>query len=89
MGESLTTRRPGPSPAVAYARARLAGMHRRARAPGDPEIVDARRELEYVKLVEHAHKIAAELLPLSEDQIEKVVALLKADEKTRAGEPPT
>lgn len=67
-----------PSPAVAAARARLAGLHRRgARDPDDPAVTDARRELEIIKLVEHAQKVADRLPPLTEAQVERVAALLR------------
>jgi hypothetical protein len=63
-------------------RARIAAITRGIRAgerkPDDPELVEARRNLAALRLAEHVAKVVAAAPPLSQEQRERIVALLRA-----------
>lgn len=60
-------------------RARIAGMSSRPnRAPDDPELVEARRNLRALKLAEHVQKVLDGAPPLTDEQRERIAALLRA-----------
>ena len=58
-------------------RARIAGLTR-SRTPDDPDLVEARRRLRAERLAEHVEKVLAELPPLTDEQCQRIVALLTA-----------
>ena len=58
-------------------RARIAGMSSRPnRPPDDPELIEARRNLRALKLEEHVEKVLNGAPPLSDQQRERIAALL-------------
>ena len=60
-------------------RARIAGMSSRPnRAPDDPELIEARRNLRALRLEDHVKKVLAGAPPLSDEQREHIAALLRA-----------
>jgi hypothetical protein len=63
-------------------RGRVAALERGVRAgerqPDDPQLIEARRNLRALRLAEHVAKVLADWPKLSDEQIEKVVALLRA-----------
>jgi hypothetical protein len=67
---------PAPSPATAQCRARVAGLSYR-RDPNDPELVDARRELELSKLEDHVRRVLDAATPLSAEQRTKLAEILR------------
>ena len=58
-------------------RAKIAGLSRDRRAD-DPELLDARRNLRALKLEEHVARVVAEAPPLTDEQRERITALLRA-----------
>jgi hypothetical protein len=70
------------SPAKAHHRAKIAALTRAVRAgerqPGDNELIEARRSLAFERLREQAEQIVADWPALTEQQIENVVAILRA-----------
>jgi hypothetical protein len=65
------------SSATAHHRARIAALSR-DRAPNDPDLVEARRDLRAQRLHEHVDKVLAGWPPLTDDQCRRVAALLTA-----------
>jgi hypothetical protein len=60
-------------------RARIAGMSSRPnRPPDDPELIAARRSLRALRLEEHVQEVLAGAPPLSDEQRERIAALLRA-----------
>lgn len=58
-------------------RARIGGLSSRPnRQPDDPELIEARRNLRALRLEEHVRKTLAEAPPLSDEQRERIAALL-------------
>lgn len=72
-----------PSPDVASARARSAA-YQRHRAPDDPDLVTARRDLAAVTLEQHVRKIVEAAPPLTDEQRERIAALLRPELARRA-----
>lgn len=58
-------------------RARVASLSR-SRKPNDPELVDARRNLRALRLEEHVTRVVAEAPPFTDEQRERIAALLRA-----------
>lgn len=57
-------------------RARVASLTR-SRTPDDPDLADARRNLRAELLAEHVRKIVAEAPPLSDEQRDRIAAILR------------
>lgn len=66
-----------PSPATAHHRARVGALSR-DRQPNDPELMEARRSLRAECLAEHVARVIAEAPPLSDEQLTRIAALLRA-----------
>jgi hypothetical protein len=70
------------SPAKAHHRAKIAAITRAIRAgerpPGDPELVEAQRNFAALKLTEQVTEIIRDWPPLTDQQIENVVGILRA-----------
>jgi hypothetical protein len=59
-------------------RARIAGLSARPnRPPDDPKLVEARLNLRALRLEEHVRKVLADAPPLSDEQRNRIVALLR------------
>lgn len=56
-------------------RARVASLTR-SRKPDDPDLIEARRNLRALRLVEHVQKALADAPPLTNEQRETVARLL-------------
>ena len=56
-------------------RARVAALTR-DRAPDDPDLIDARRQLRYLRLHEHIDKILESAPPLTDEQRDALASLL-------------
>jgi hypothetical protein len=67
---------PAVSPTVAHLRARYAALTR-DRPPDDPERVEAQRSLRAAALAAHVEKVVAGWPPLTDEQIDRVAALLR------------
>jgi hypothetical protein len=69
-------------------RARIAALKRCIKAgerpADDPELVDAQQKLAAAQLVEHIERIIADWPPLTDEQLDRIAALLRAG--SRAGE---
>lgn len=61
---------------AAHLRGRIAGLSR-DRSPDDPELLDARRNLRATMLRDHVQKVLAEAPPLTQEQRDRVAALLR------------
>jgi len=70
------------SPACAHERARIGALSR-SRTNDDPELVEARRNLAALRLQEHVEKIIADWPPLTDQQIDRVVVILRAGQSTQ------
>lgn len=70
---------PAPSPRTAHRRARVGGLSLR-RNPDDPELTEARRELELSKLEDHVNRIVADWPELTGEQLDRIAALLRTGE---------
>lgn len=57
-------------------RARVASLTR-SRTPDDPDLVDARRNLKAARLEHHIESTLAAWPPLTEAQVDRVVAILR------------
>ena len=57
-------------------RARVASLSR-SRDPQDPDLIEARRNLRYLRLEDHIRKVIAEAPPLSDDQRSRLAGLLR------------
>jgi hypothetical protein len=68
---------PAPSSAVAHHRARVGALSR-DRHPDDPEFVSAKRDLAAANLEEHVNRVLAGWPPLSEQQLDRIAAILRA-----------
>lgn len=66
-----------PAPSVARYRAQVAGLSR-DRANDDPDLRDARQNLRAAKLENHIAKVLSEAPPLTDEQRERIAALLRA-----------
>jgi hypothetical protein len=62
---------------ILHERARIGALSR-SRTDDDPELVEARRNLAALRLTEHVEKIIADWPPLTDTQIDNVVAILRA-----------
>jgi len=71
------------SPATAHYRARIAALSR-DRAPDDPELVEERRLLRASRLEEHVDKVLAGWPPLTDEQLDRIAALLRAGSRSGA-----
>jgi hypothetical protein len=58
-----------------HERARVASLTR-SRQPDDPELIEARRNMRAERLAEHVARVVAELPPLTEQQCQRIAALL-------------
>jgi hypothetical protein len=59
-------------------RARIAGLSSRPnRPPDDPQLVEARLNLRALRLEEHVRKVLADAPPLSDEQRNRIAALLR------------
>ena len=65
------------SPAVAHYRAKKAALSR-DRAPDDPELIGAGRDLQAANTLARIEKIIASAPPLSDEARERICALLRA-----------
>ena len=65
------------SSATCHHRARIAALSR-DRRPDDPELVDARRSLRAARLEERVNEMLAGWPPLTDEQLDRVAALLRA-----------
>ena len=65
------------SSASAHHRARIAALSR-DRAPNDPELVKARGDLKAQQLADHIDKVMAGWPPLTDAQLDRIAALLRA-----------
>lgn len=74
------------SPDAARLRARHTAL-KRYRPDDDPEVVDARRELKALRFEEYVQKTIAEAPPLTDDQLERIAALLRAGRANTAQRP--
>lgn len=57
-------------------RARVASLSR-SRTPDDPDLLDARRNLRAERLADHIAKVVAEAPPLTQEQRDRLAALLR------------
>lgn len=67
--------KPVATSTVYHHRARIAGLSR-DRAPDDPELVDARRDLRAQKLADHIARAVSEAPPLTDEQRARLAGLL-------------
>jgi len=58
-------------------RGRIAALTR-SRKPDDPELIDARRALAEAKLAEHVERVVGGWPELTDEQIDRICALLRA-----------
>jgi len=58
-------------------RARVASLSR-SRKSDDPELIEARRNMRAERLAEHVARVVAEAPPLTDEQRERIAALLRA-----------
>ncbi len=68
------------SAASAHHRARVAALSR-SRTPNDPEFLDARRDLRAEMLHSHVARVLAEAPPLTDEQRDRIAALLRGGAK--------
>ena len=59
-----------------HERAKVAALSR-SRSADDPELIEARRNLKAVKLAEYVTRVVSEAPPLTDEQLERVSALLR------------
>lgn len=59
-----------------HAAARVGALSR-SRQQGDPELIDARRDLRAAGLAEHIAKVVAEAPPLTAEQRDRLAVLLR------------
>lgn len=57
-------------------RARIASLSR-IRSADDPELIEARQNLKALKLAEYVTRVVSEAPPLTDEQLERVSALLR------------
>jgi hypothetical protein len=74
------------SPDAARLRARHSAL-KRYRPDDDPEVTDARRNLKALRFEEHVKKTIAEAPPLTDEQLERIAALLRSGRANTAMEP--
>jgi hypothetical protein len=65
------------SKATAHYRAKVAAFSR-DRLPDDPDLVDARQNLAALKIEDHVRRVISEAPPLTDEQRERIAALLRA-----------
>jgi len=65
------------TPAAAHHRARIGALSR-DRKPDDPELLEARRQLRAERLAEHVKRVVAQLPPLTDEECQRIAALLTA-----------
>jgi hypothetical protein len=58
-------------------RAKVASLSR-SRTADDPELVDARRNMRALRLEDHVTRVLAEAPPLTDEQLGRIAALLRA-----------
>ncbi len=73
----------GLSPAAAHHRARIAALTR-DRAPDDPELIGAHAEFKTQRLADHVDRVLADWPPLTDEQLDRVAALLRAGSRGSA-----
>ena len=61
----------------------------RSRDADDPELQAAKRDLGASRLEDHARKVAAEFPPLTDEQVSRIVSLLRGAVSVGAGSPTT
>jgi hypothetical protein len=65
----------------AHHRARIAALKRciktGERQPDDPELIEAQQKLATAQLMEHVERIIADWPPLTDEQLDRVAALLR------------
>ena len=67
-----------PSSSWTVERARIAGMSSRPnRPPDDPDLLAAKRNLKFLRLLEHIEKVLATDPPLSDEQREQLAAAVR------------
>lgn len=66
------------SPAVARARGRVAGLSR-DRAPGDPALIEAKRDLAAANIDQFVKRALATAPPLTSEQAERIAARLRGE----------
>jgi hypothetical protein len=69
------------SSATAHHRARIAALSR-DRGPDDPDLIDARRSLRAARLEEHVDKVLAGWPSLTDAQLDRIAALLRAGSRS-------
>ncbi|HEX9174571.1 MAG TPA: hypothetical protein VF874_00235 [Mycobacterium sp.] len=76
----MTTR--VPSPETAHRRSRLGGVVRYY-GPDHPKVDEARRDLEVSKLADHVAKVLACWPPPTDEQLDRIAALLRTGTRGR------
>lgn len=66
-----------PSPAVSHPRAIQSALSR-YRSPDDPALLAAKRDTRAEVLIEHVERVVNEFPPLTDAQVERIAALLRA-----------
>lgn len=64
------------SPDAAHHRGKIAALSR-SRTSDDPELIEARRALRAEVLAEHVRAVVAQAPPLTDEQRERIAALLR------------
>ncbi len=65
------------SPAVSHHRARVGALSR-DRAPDDPDLLAARKDLAYAGLTEHAAKVVAGWPEPTDEHLQRIAGVLRA-----------
>jgi hypothetical protein len=68
---------PAPSPALAHLRSCVA-RRTQSYPPDHPVVLEAKRDLAYEKLAEHAAKVVADWPEPTDEQLARIAALLRA-----------
>jgi hypothetical protein len=68
---------------VLHYRAKVASLTR-SRQPDDPELIDARRTLKSIRLEEHIRSVVETAPPPTQEQRDKLAALLRPTGTTQA-----
>lgn len=64
-------------PTIRSERGRVGALSR-SRNQDDPDLVEAKRNLKALKLEEHIRRVVAEAPPLTDEQRDRIAALLRA-----------
>jgi len=71
-----------PSPTTAHYRSQIAGLKYAVRAgtcsPDDPRLIEAQRNLRAQCLAERIEKVVKQFPPLTDEQLERIAALLRS-----------